>query len=248
MIVLAKLKSEKYSFESKVGDKFEFTADISVSSKGIFSITIPDELSSIVYSLIPNDDNSMSVRNSSRSKKHVLCGDNLDKCRRLLSKAGNDYVSCEEKSEYVILYSAVNEVSYVKSPDGEIFPNGSFDGACYNSGGKWHGTGYNKSIHYIGFAAVCRKKTTYIRPSGTKSKYDIEHVDGKYWELLNSFCGINEDIGKMQEIPYTEETAEFFYNTMMAMCHLADRLEMFFSDKTLLQRAIKENIPPLLTK
>ena len=52
----------------------------------------------------------------------------------------------------------------------------------------------------------------------------------------------------MQEIPYTEETAEFFYNTMMAMCHLADRLEMFFSDKTLLQRAIKENIPPLLTK
>ena len=56
MIVLAKLKSEKYSFESKVGDKFEFTADISVSSKGIFSITIPDELSSIVYSLIPNYD------------------------------------------------------------------------------------------------------------------------------------------------------------------------------------------------
>lgn len=75
----------------------------------------------------------MSVRPCPRrSAKYALFGDNLDICRRLLSKAGNDYVACEEKSEYVILYTAINEVSYVKSPDGNIFPNGGFDGACYN--------------------------------------------------------------------------------------------------------------------
>ena len=65
-------------------------------------------------------------------------------------------------------------------------------------------------------------------------------------EKLNGFCGIGligrdkKLMASLQEMPYTEKAAQFFYNSLMAMCALADRIETFFGDRPMLTAAIEK--------
>lgn len=182
--------------------------------------------------------------------KPIITGKDLIACEELIKQAGEEYVACEVKSETVILYRAVTEASYYKSPEGKIFPNGSFKEAGHDRGGKWHGpfnANHRTTAYRVGFVAVCREKTTYIRSSNTKAEYKYHPKGlGEYGKLLESFCAITVTESEMKEIPYTEEAAKFFYETMMGLCHLADRIDSFFNDDEALANAIQGQTPVLL--
>lgn len=249
--ILAKLKTVKHCFKSEIGDKLEFESDVSVLSSGVFNVSISEELVPIVDELIKLDEYGGLYLQYSRNRKPIICGDRLDKCEKLVIAAGNDYVQCDISTEEVILYSVKNSITYVKSPKGEIFPNGSFVEAEYGNGGKWYGdldATNRKPIYGVGFVARCYEKITYSRPSGVKTEYRKSYTEGEYRKLLNSFCGISLKTDEMNEIPYSEEAAQFFYRTMLSMCYLADKLDVFFNDKIAVTKAIKNKTALLLSE
>jgi hypothetical protein len=62
-----------------------------------------------------------------------------------------------------------------------------------------------------------------------------------YLDKLNSFIGglSISDMGEYQEIPYTEEAAKFFYEAILSICKLSDRIESFFGNPGNVQKAIE---------
>ena len=48
-------------------------------------------------------------------------------------------------------------------------------------------------------------------------------------------------------MPYTEDAAKFFYNMMIGMCVLADKISIFFDDEQNIVKAIEAGAVPLIT-
>lgn len=238
-----------FNFKSTTDDILDFQSSVSVTQEGEFRLTFPEELFDSVNEVIREDKTSSAYCGRNSKRTPYIGGTILLDCKETIKAAGENYMSCTIKEEPVILYAIANDISYMKAPSGEIFPNGKFKEACYGKGGTWCGNlnaGSTKEKYSIGFVAICRIKTIYIRNSGQKVEYHIDYEEktrGEYWDKLNSFCGITYNKTGFKELSYTEETAKFFYNTMLSMCYLADRIEGFFSDEEMLLNAIEKDLP-----
>ncbi len=248
---MAKLKSGTYHFKSKTGDELKFTSDVSVTSDGFFHCTIPDELVPIITALLKSQPQK-AITCKKNKINHSISGKELKECESFIKLAAEDYIACEVKEELVLVYGTQIKAAYFKNPTGEIFVNGAQPGAAYAKGGKWQGTldsNSRSNAYSVGFVAVPRKKTTYSRGSGQKVEYKwIGEEQGKYWDLLNSFSGLYVNEESLKDMPYTEEAAKFFYDTMMGLCHLADRIEAFFGNEETLNTAITGQVPLLLSQ
>jgi hypothetical protein len=49
----------------------------------------------------------------------------------------------------------------------------------------------------------------------------------------------NRDDG-LSEMPYSDKAAMFFYDMIMGMCRLADKMKIFFGDEKMLLEAIQK--------
>ncbi len=237
---MAKLKTRTFYFPVKTGGEFKFTSEVSVTADGVFHLTIPEELASTANALADREKDIDVI--PSRANWTVV-GKNLEACESFIKHVGDDYVACEISEEPVILYGADTRCAYFKGTDGLIYPNGA-------KGGNWCGNIHATSrapFYSVGFAAFCLIKVTYTRGSGTKVEYKYEReAFGPYWKLLNSFCGLEIHHRSLKEMPYTEEAAKFFYDTMLGLCHLADRINTFFGSKEALTAAIAAQAPLLI--
>ena len=254
---MAKLKPIHFEFKPKAGDSFKFAATASVSeSTGIFSLSIPDELENVAKTAIRSFGTVYGV-NLDRPRDNLrVNGSTLEGCKNFIKHVGNDFVSCEVKESLVIVFGINNKVTYVKDRIGKIYPNASDVIDLYKNGeAHWHGalngSGSYSEFYQIGFVARVVKKTVYSRSSGISSKYSrVINEDADPWVgKLNSFVGLELSYSRMEsmeQIPYSEDAAKFFYSVMHGMCQLADRIDSFFGDKIALQSAI-ENRSPLLT-
>ncbi|MDQ5987070.1 MAG: hypothetical protein CSYNP_02807 [Syntrophus sp. SKADARSKE-3] len=135
--------------------------------------------------------------------------------------------------------------------DGGYYPNGSF-----GREGLWLGTRFDNFIlethrptdyYKLGIAAYIADKTTYTRASGAKVVYKRVSVhnmdDDSYLRKLNSFCGLSPHApgqSGMQEMPYSEQAAKFFYDVMIGLCALADKVATFLDNKEILAIAIEK--------
>lgn len=254
---MAKLKMLHFKFESKAGEILEFQSEVTVDSQGVFSLVIPDHLEEnsrdIISGLRGGCLGTKTPVSLSRPRTHLrVTGRDLADLERFIGLAAKDFLECEVEEEMVIRFGTLNQVSYWKTPDGNIFPNGYVADSQVNPGegkGKWHGMlHFAKTAEYfqIGiFARVCRK-ITYTRESGTKTVYErVNGEEGSYLWKLNSFVGLSTPRAELKEMPYSEESARFFYDTMVGMCHLADRIDGFFGNTEKLNALIQIQAPML---
>lgn len=191
----------------------------------------------------------------------------LAEIEQLITKAMELHMQCEVRRELVILYSTDYAYALAKGSDGGLGANGGHVKG-YEWTGNLHAT--NGSSHYrVGLAAFVRIKLSYIRPTGTKTQYeDLNRGSGRWGETLeehpkpaerlNDFVGLRfhdpyakwrgESV-KYTEIPYSDEAAVFFYDALLAVASLADRLQAFFGDRDTVARAIAGHgsMPGLLT-
>lgn len=242
---MAKLQSIPFKFESQAGEVLEFTSNVSVNSQGLFSINVPAELKESLESL----SKSLGLGVQRARKNLYVSGRDLSDCKQLIENAAEDYLKCEIKRECIILYKYINDTTYYKDfATGEIFPNGTYVDDYQGNKGAWKGSldaTHRSGFYSVGLSAMIVDKISYIRASGTRIEYDRPddvHTFSPetYKEKLASFCGLwHYEPAEMSEIPYTEEAAKFFFETMMGLCKLADRLEMFFEDDKNVTRAIK---------
>lgn len=239
---MARLQPLKFRFESKTGETFAFTSQVSVTSEGQFRLTIPDELRDLAETKARETREIVLIR-----PRTNLCvaGVELNACKTFVRALGEEYLRCEVIVEQVILYGLQTHVSYAKGIDGGIFPNCELPGA----GGKWQGSHDRKKFFSVGFAAFVAEKKTYVRGASKKIEYRKAIVDRDSCAgRLNAFIGLTYETGGFEEIPYSDEAAQFFYNLITGLCRMADRIESFFADNQALSMAIAEQRPLLAEK
>jgi hypothetical protein len=255
------------------GDNYSYKAVVSVTSKGRFSVRIPDELVPACEELA-KDEPRISVEKG-KVGTAVLSFDKTIAIH-LIERAIVIYSKAETTTEIVIVYNHEAEGRYVVGPKGEIATDG-YD-ADINHGRErggglaerlkdgwgWsaidHNHFGNKSVMKFGIGAQVYKKTTIKRATGTSILYDLywgedgDHFDRTtYCQRLNSFSisfglggrGSNQ-YSKHKEIPYTEEGARFFFEAMVGLCKLNERVKNFFGDSKTLQLAIENRSARLL--
>lgn len=251
---MAKLKPIDFQFNAKAGAPLVFRSEVTVSdSTGEFSLTIPDEIEEVARRIARS--HPMYQVEVERPRTHLrITGATLQACKNFIEHVAKDYLHCEVSEELVIVYDVNNKVTYIKDQEGRFYENGYACRDLYEKGlAKWHGTldgSNNHSQHYqVGMIARVFKKVTYTRASGKTVVYARPETDtfqARTWlDKLNGFVGISLQsndttrLERMQQMPYTEEAAQFFYNTMLAMCQLADRIDNFFGNKDALMLAIE---------
>lgn len=251
---MAKLKPIDFSHTAKTGEKFEFRSEVTVSdASGAFALTIPDELEEVATRLAKDPAQRVLI---TRPRQNLRVeGDNLQKCREFIALVCKDYMQCEVTEELVLVYATDIAVSYVKDDEGVIYSNGYACRAKYDSGtAKWHGTLHatNQSKFYqVGMTARIFKKITYTRSSGTTVEYQwvnnshrlldawgtkLNDVVGLHWNFHDAYA-----MSRLNQLPYTEDAAQFFFNMLMSMCALADRVTSFMGDKDRVLAAIQAN-------
>lgn len=220
---MANLKNIDWNKTGRAGDKVSFTSTVTVGSDGVFSLSLPEFLIETVRSL--------SIASGFSYKKHRIASKTLEDGKNMIGRIIDEYLACEETSEMVIRYDYTASCHYAKDPDGKIHPNG----ACCVGGYQWNETvgrttGFNSSIsvhdYSVGFKAKVAFKTTYTRSASKKVKYGIpnEKLLGEYGRRLNAFAKVAIS-GNGHELPYSEHTAQLFYESMLALCHVADKLD-----------------------
>jgi hypothetical protein len=233
-----------------IGEPYSYKADVTVDKEGIFSVSIPEELVDTAEQMVKKQE----VRHFSLHKlkvRHVITGREKGKCLAFIRDIIQDFQHCEVTSEIVIAYRTSSGLTYWKKGSGEIVPNGSYDHKGYEDGsGSFQGSNNatkTTNTFSVGIAARVYEKLTAHTPSGDKVTYKVTygagtHHDRDTWlQKLNSFNGINtvHSNSDTKEMPYTEEAARFFYESMIGLCKLSDRIEMFFSSPGNVQQAIE---------
>lgn len=245
---MAKLPSQKWDFASDAGDSLKFTSEITVNTHGMFSVTMPEEFRETAEGLMKAEGKVKYKvdRISSDNIKFRVYGYNLDDCKRFINAVSEDYFKCEQTTEKVIVYGTNMQVSYWVDGQGNLRPNG------YKAdGGQW-GPGPLNATNYadyysVGIAAKVMLKTTTVRRTSTKIKYekakDESFSDKSYLALLNAFVGLDMDDPirdrSLKEMPYSEEAARFFYDMMIGLCSLARQIETFLSDEKNIIKSIE---------
>lgn len=236
--------------DSVGGEPFSFKTEIRVDKNGIFTFTIPAELEETAR--VHTHDGPTTFVGKMRVNNFVTSKTKADGIK-FLTAVAQDYVKCEVIRETVILYTTRANVSYWKTAKGDIVPNGGYDDDYGKNKGSWHGTpaherGYDSDHTYsVGLMAYVYVKVTARRKSGDQIGWEragdnCQNEPDNYLDKLNSFVGAgftDSERDNCHEIPYTEEAARFFYNAMMSICRLSDRIESFFGNEANVKKAIE---------
>lgn len=259
---MANLKPIQFRSLAATGDVLEFKSQVSVDQDGVFSLTLPEELATAAYQRAGKKHDFGKISVGTAKVNLRVSGPNLQSCQGFIELVMADHLACEVKTERVIVYGTDIAVAYVKDEAGEFHPNGYWAPRIPGQSGesRWKGSlnATNMAPAYrIGIVARVFDKKSYTRSTGTKVVYEWIHGDyrdqqeGEFLHRLNSFVGLDLhggrlDLemsikhGRLKDMPYTEAAAKFFYDTLLGLCMLADRMENFFGDTSLLTRAIEQ--------
>lgn len=267
---MAQLPKRRFFTKSNSGEKLNFECEISVNSKGIFSVRLPREIPDFLAAAkhISKEDKFKPTCVEKLREYHCVSGRDLELCCNLIERAAYQYLEYEAVEELVILYDMNAFCHYVKDKDGKIYANGhdarDMKGEEYHHDDDcWHGTHGRQSIsahapfYFVGLYAHVWTKITKTR--GTYVKVEFENPGNSlarksYGERLNSTVRLYpEDFGRgsqerhgLKEMPYTEEAAKFFYEALMGICKLHDMIDGVINNEERLMEAIKKQSSFLL--
>lgn len=245
---MATVKTMSITHTNEAGETEKLSAVVSVDKEGIFSAQIPDHVAES-YSAANAGSGRGNTYQTPQRNWRAQCA-TLDGLYAGIKAALVHSMSVETVMETIIVFSLQNKVAYSIGSDGDIGPNGH-----YPKDGKWAGTlnSHNSSsVFSFGLFARVMVKEIHKRQGCTKIEYkqfkhpdDTNHGIANSWAgKLNGFVGLNIPKApsvSYEEMPYTEEAAKFFYETMIGLCNMVDRAERFFADRELLALAIQKS-------
>lgn len=242
---MAKLKSERFSVSNQAGDKLEFVSDVTVDGNGSFNMTIPELMLEIEPDFVSISHEfscaqewiGKRIKITRPRNNYRISSLRLSDCREFIEMVLKKLLDVEIEEEVVILYGVKADYSAWELESGELVPNGYFGSS---ETGKWRGNlgGTNHSQQYsIGVGAEVKKKITYHRGASVRVKYerpDYPNFQHNSWgEKLNAIVGIHindDERGRFKEMPYSDDAAKFFYDTIMGLAEMGRKLESFFGD------------------
>jgi len=245
-----KLAPVHLNIKANDGEYYFMKASMSVNNDGIFSLVVPEELEEVCLS---SNDNTADVIKDVKYLK-IKSTDKL-KCEHYLRARMMEYFNYETKEEIVIMYCFRADYAICEDPlTGKMTPDGSFvTGKGYNWYGNLNATNSSRGGFAVRLYADILLKTTYIRSTSNKIIYSGADMEsGSFGELLTSFVGCTPPEGngffqangnnEILEMPYTEEAAEFFYNTLMGVAKVGHLLTERFKNNDSVMRMINDKV------
>lgn len=138
----------------------------------------------------------------------------------------------------VLRYNYTATCHYFVAKDGSLHVNGvdyeGSQGRWVNEiidgdeeGSSWH----SRDSWLVGFLAAVQKKVTYTSGEKVEIEYVCPQEDelGEWGNKLNAFVRTHMR-GTPKELPYSEDIARMFYESMWKLCELARGLTKFLSE------------------
>lgn len=266
---MPKLTNHTFAITTGDGQRHYFESEIHVSTDGEFSCTVPDFLVEALGSVGEGSNKFRPTLYVEKLKvNHRAYAPSKADLLKFVDEAHRQHYQAVVTTDLIICYDWFAEVSYWLNPDGTMAANGSMpDAARRNddgSGGNWadHKLKSGQTIcanstakHFsVGVYAAVHKRTTYTRVSGATvtweriTQFDSQSPLGEWGKKLTGLCGLSEpkSAEHLRQMPYTDEAARFFYESMMAMCEIGRRFKNFFGDEANVMAAIEGRGPSLL--
>jgi len=227
-------KKVKFTAKNAAGHIEELTVDVSINTNGHFYAHLPDVFEAGLKGTFAVVKGKVKV-----------IAKTYEELSRLIEDALNQLIEVKVTNEHVIRFNINSDVSFAEDGEGNIFPNAGFPGANwpYEKSGMF-GSHHSSNPSVLGYSltigARAMTKTTYRFGDKEKVDYVNYYKEGSHHghenpaNLLNSWCSFT--LGSSpREIPYSDESALFFHNLMMAMAELSKRIqEATFNEQALL--------------
>jgi hypothetical protein len=245
---------------------FSHSYPTDVLSTGIFQTYIPDDQVEVITGLANRDDLKGVDCTTNRADKPVLQASELAPIQRLLEAYGRSQVETTDHTDLILFYRLTSNTSYVIGADGEVHPDGvGVEGYQWVNPG--HGTHQSRLDYTVGVTGRIVARKTSRFSGGFHIKHGNPVLpEGSFGSRLNAFTHVNypdEDFWSTtvegerrhhprndhpgsykvntgwQFMPYSEENAKFFYETMMNVCRLSERISQYLGADP---KALSDNI------
>lgn len=267
---MPKLMNHTFVLTTEDKQKHHFDSEIHVSTEGEFSCTVPDYLIASLDSIAKGQNTfSQKFRTEKLKVNFRAYAPSKAELLNFVDQAHEQHHKAVITEDLIICYDWFAEVSYWLNPDGTITGNGGMPDATPRkddgTGGEWADTrkkdggnvfSSDKAKHFsVGIYAGVYRRKTHTRTSGVTVTWEhITHSsgrgDGDEWmNKLTGLCGLSspKSADYLKQMPYTPKAAEFFYESMMAMCEIGRRFKSFFGDEANIMAAIEGRGPSLLS-
>ena len=232
--------NKEFGKNNKAGNGVRFTTKVYATSSGEFVFYgIPDEVVRVMDSKAMG--RLLENRRTNRTGLHV---EKMEDGAAIIGNAMDALLTETVSEEYVIRYHYASTCHYWLGSDGKIYANGADADESQQDGGNWqepvtnrgsdrfHSTWHQNQNYMIGFMAVVSKKITYKSGDNIKVEF-LRHAPegevGEWANTLNGFSNVGVEKG-CKEMPYTEEVARLFYNSMIRLCEVSRSLTQFLED------------------
>lgn len=262
---MPKLTNHLFLHTTSDGLKYQFESEIHVNVEGEFSCTVPEYLMESLSAVGKERSKQKGTAFYAKQLKvnHRAFAQSKADLIHYVDEAHRQHYQAEVTHDLIICYDWFSEVSYWLNPDGTMSANGSMPDAAQRhndgTGGNWvehrskSGTSINatNTVHHfsVGLFASVVKRTSHTRLSGTNvtweriSQFGNRSDLGEWGFKLTGLCGISppKSPEHLRQMPYTEDAAKFFYESMMAMCEMGHHFKAFFGDESNVMAAIEGN-------
>ena len=238
------MKVTTLKFIHRGKEEIKFTYDVNVSKDGTFSTTLPQEAVAKIEAY------GVTLNTNRLGNRGYFLSDTMEGLVSKIRAAVEEAVSCElVATEDVIKYQILICASYCRNradaSDTNLYPNG----ASLNGNYQWVDGNVQSdglSPHPSSFSIYARPMTVkrYRYKSG-KERTEEEIIDetkypeGSAIRFINSIVrNFPADFIKVEQMPCTEENAEFFKKAIMSIWKLNEALSRILKDDTL-ELAIK---------
>lgn len=244
-------KNKKYISSAESGNQ-EFRIKININSDGMFYANFEEEFIDAVKGVFPTSHWHMKKYNLIQVISETFEGID-EKIYEMLKVHLTPIVT----HEAVIIYNIQSNVSFAMSKSGEVLPSPS-----YREGAEWENsdmygnhTSSNRAKGGYSLTVGAKAKMKTTRTYGTNmvvsyKDYYKEEEGGRHLnhsnpaERLNSWGSFT--LKSFEEIPYTDESAIYFYNLMLGMANISKMIQEATFGKEKLLQLIQSGLNPLL--
>jgi hypothetical protein len=253
---MAKITPIKISTKGVGSLFFSHSYPTDVLGNGVFQTYVPDDQVVVIKGLADRADLKGVEYTTNRVGKPVLQATELALIQRLLEAYGRTRVETVDHTDLILFYKLTSNTNYVIGADGEVHPDGvGVEGYQWISPGG--GSHHSRLDYTVGITArVVARKTSRFSTGFHIKHLNPELERDTFGGRLNAFTHVNypsEDFWSLsvenerryplqddhpdgykiynnvgwQFMPYTEEHAKFFFEMMLNVCRLSERISQY---------------------
>ncbi|WP_166256186.1 hypothetical protein [Marinobacter salicampi] len=230
---------------------------ISINADGEFYCDPPAVLEMFFEPFSDLGQHAREVRVTQIRGKRKVISPSYSSLKSALADALSKRLEPEVKTEPVIRFNIETHVSFALDEAGKIYPNCTFPGTLWpdikdSRYGGHHASNPSRGGYCLAIGAKAFIKITTIYGSVKKESYAPYYKGESHLgnenpaQKLNSWCGFSLP-KDAREIPYTDDSALFFYDLMMGMARLTKMIQdRTFDNEALLQLIQSSSVSNLL--